>query len=285
MDPFGIQKGLLFLIGGAEDRKGEKIVLRTIVERTKASKIAIIPTASDYPQDVFRTYDDAFRALGVRNVDYLDIRYRDEADRREHLRIAQKADLVFFGGGDQVKLVEILNHTRLFFLINRRFETGDLHLAGTSAGATAAGNAMLYNGNHSGLCKGSVDFAKGFGFISGVAIDTHFSERGRLLRLSQFLINSPCQKGIGLDEDTCIMICPNLQFSVIGSGMVTVLNSTKISGSNYHTLSKGEKLRFNNMRLGMLPTGSMFSLRKWSIMSRVGINNQCRDSLARRVVN
>ncbi len=278
-------RGLLFLIGGAEERQGDKLVLKHLVDRTQANEIVIIPTASAYPQDIIRDYTDAFRNLGIRRITGLDIRYRDEADRDENLEAIEKADLIFFGGGDQVKLVDTLIHTQFVNLVKMRFESGDLHIAGTSAGATAAGNPMIYHGNHDGLIKGSVEHADGFGFIDGLAIDTHFSARGRLSRLSQFLISGNCRKGIGLDEDTGIMICPDSQFKVIGSGMVTVLNSSKLSGSNFNAVAPGDKLRFNNMRLGMLPHGSMFSLRKWAVMSRVGSRNRCAGPIFRLAAN
>jgi cyanophycinase len=269
------QRGLLFLIGGAEDRQGDKLVLKHLVDRTRATTLVVIPTASAYPLDINRDYTEVFSGLGINSIHCLDIRYRDEADRDENLEVLKKADLIFFGGGDQVKLVDTLIHTQFIELVRRRFETGDLHIAGTSAGATAAGNPMIYDGNHDGLIKGSVKHADGFGFIDGVAIDTHFFARGRLSRLSQFLISGLCQKGIGLDEDTGIMICPDSQLKVIGSGVVTVLNSSKLSGSNFTSAATGEKLRFNNLRFGVLPHGSMFSLRKWAIMSRVSSRNRC----------
>ena len=185
------------------------------------------------------------------------------------------ADLIFFGGGDQVRLVEILNQTRLIDLVRSRFETGGLHIAGTSAGATAAGNPMIFNGNHDGFAKGSVEYAEGFGFVDGVAIDTHFYARGRLARLAQFLISGYCQKGIGLDEDTGIMICPDFRFKVIGSGVATVVNSSSVSGTNFDSIQTGEALRFNNMRYGILPAGSMFSIRRWSVVSRISSKNRC----------
>lgn len=276
-----MQSGLLFLIGGAEDRQGDRMVLNHLVEQTQARHVAIVPTASNYPHDINCEYSDVFRSLGVAGITCLDIRHRDDADRDDRLNALRKADLIFFGGGDQVKLVNTLNHTQFIHLVKRRFEAGDLHIAGTSAGASAAGNPMIYYGNHHGLKKGSVKHADGFGFIDGVAIDTHFSARRRLSRLSQFLISGHCQKGIGLDEDTGIMICPDLQFKVIGSGMVTVLNSSKISGSNFHSVEKGAKLRFNNMRYGVLPAESMFNIRKWTVISRIGGGDQCADPVLR----
>jgi cyanophycinase len=108
---------------------------------------------------------------------------------------------------------------------------------------------------------------EGFGLIDGVTIDTHFSQRRRLPRLSQFLISGKCEKGIGLDENTGIMVYPNDQFVVIGTRMVTVLNSARITGSNYDAIGEGEQLRFNNMSVGFLPAGARFSIRKWAVLN------------------
>ncbi|MGD9310863.1 MAG: cyanophycinase [Desulfosarcina sp.] len=261
-----MSKGLLFLIGGAEDRQGDKWVLRHLVQRTRASNIVIVPTASAYPRDISCDFTDAFGDLGIDHIACLDIRSPHEADREAHLRELETADVVFFSGGDQVKLVNTLMHTRFIDRVRQRFEAGELHVAGTSAGATAAGNPMIFHGNRSGLKKGTVKHADGFGFIDGVVVDTHFTKRRRLFRLSQLLLSGRCQKGIGLDEDTGILIGPDHQFEVIGAGMVTVLNSTSVSGSNFRKAENGDMLRFNNMRLGMLPPGSRFSIHKWSVI-------------------
>ncbi len=263
-----MKKGNLFLIGGAEDREGSKQVLKHLVDDTRPTTIIVIPTASAYPNDVYRSYADAFRDLGVQEVECLDIRYRDETDRRENFDVVERADLIYFGGGDQVKLVDVLNGTRLFDRIRARFESGRMHIAGTSAGAAAAGNPILYKGDRRGFKKGSIEFSEGFGFVDGVAIDTHFSARRRLSRLCQLLVSGHCRRGIGLDEDTGIMINANHHFTVIGSGMVTIVNSTHVSGSNYRSISNGQKLRFNNMHVGFLPAGTRFSLKRWSILSR-----------------
>lgn len=258
--------GLLFLIGGAEDRQGDKQVLRQLVDRTRARRIVIVPTASAYPKDASCDFTEAFTDLDVADVACLDIRYRDEADRDGHLDLLKRADVVFFSGGDQVKLVNTLKQTRFIDLIRARFNAGKLHVAGTSAGATAAGNPMIYYGNRNGLKKGTVKHADGFGFIDGVAIDTHFSARKRLSRLSQFLISGNCPKGIGLDEDTGIVIDAQRRFDVVGSGVVTVLDGAAVTDSNFHRVQKGDPLRFANMRLGVLPAGSRFSIREWAVI-------------------
>lgn len=271
------QKGNLFLIGGAEDRKGDKVVLKHLVEQTTPENIIIIPTASSHPRDVGRCYSGTFMDLGVKFVQCLDIRYHEEANKIENIEAIEKADLIFLGGGDQAKLVDTLKHTKLFNRMKYRFESNNLHIAGTSAGASAIGNPIFYNGDRKGFIKGSIDISEGFGLIDGVAVDTHFSTRHRLDRLCQFLIGGKCRKGIGLDEDTGIMIYPNLHFKVIGTGMVAVVNSANASGSNYLAARNGDKLKFNNMRVGYLPPGSRFSIKKWSIVKSTTYSHKKLD--------
>jgi len=263
------QKGNLFLIGGAEDRKGDKVVLKQLVEQTVPENIIIIPTASSYPRDIETCYTRTFKDLGVKSVQGLDIRSRDEADRCENLEAIEKADLIFLGGGDQAKLVDTLKQTKFFNRIKSRFESDNLHIAGTSAGASAIGNPIFYNGDRKGFIKGSIDMSEGFGLIDDVAIDTHFSARHRLARLCQFLISGKCRKGIGLDEDTGIIVYPNLHFKVIGTGMAAVVNSAHASGSNYLMARNGDSLKFNNMRVGYLPSSTLFSIKRWSIIKSI----------------
>lgn len=260
------KQGLLILIGGAEDRKDEMIVLRKVVEKTRAKNIVIIPTASYYTREVGESYYDAFRRLGVESIEILDIRYDDEADREEYHEKLEKANLVYFGGGDQTKLVKTLIQSRLFAKIKQRFNEGTLHIAGTSAGAAAASDPTTYDGDYQGFCKGTVQFTKGFGFIDDVIIDTHFLARERIPRLVQFLISAQHTKGIGIDEDTGIVIYPDYRFDVIGTGMVTIINTDKVTGSNYQQLKEKDIYSVNNVRIGFLAPGTTFSLRRWSIL-------------------
>ena len=261
-----MRRGYLFLIGGAEDKKDGRNVLKHILSETRAGEITIIPTASAYPRDVHRCYDDALRSLGTTATRCLDIRNEGEADTEENLKAVEEADLIYFSGGDQVRLVSNLIRTKLLRRIRQRYEAGELHIAGTSAGAAAAGNPMIYNGDYKGFRKGSIQSSQGFGLVDGITVDTHFLKRRRLSRLSQFLISGRCEKGIGLDENTGIMIYPNHQFVVIGTGMVTVMNSARVTGSNYHQIGNGDTLSFNNMSIGFLSPGTRFSIKKWAIL-------------------
>ncbi len=257
---------MLVLIGGSEDKRDRKLVLEHLVNKTRTKNIVIIPTASYYSRDVHESYCNAFKDLGVERVETLDIRYQDEADREEYHNKIEEADLVYFGGGDQTKLIRTLQHSELLQKIKTSFLNHNLHIAGTSAGAAAAGNLTIYDGDYQGFNKDAVSSMQGFGFIDDLIIDTHFLARERIARLTQFLISGQSTRGLGIDEDTAIIIDPDHRFEVVGSGMVTVINSDKITGSNYQQINEKEVFTVNNVRIGFLAPGTTFSLKRWSVL-------------------
>jgi len=278
-------RGLLILIGGAEDKKDEKIVLKRILAETQAKKVIIIPTASSYPRDVFNNYEDAFKALNVNEVINFDIRNNYETEREDYYKHLETADLVFFGGGDQTILVPAFLNTKLYAKILERFNSGSLHIAGTSAGAAAASDPMLYDGDNKGFSKGAVSLAEGFGLIQEITVDTHFLQRERISRLSQILVSGKSSKGIGLDEDTGIIIYPDNKFEVIGSGMVTLLNSASLTGSNYDYVENDDVLNFNNLRIGFLSAGAKFNMSKWAIIKTATQKKQINELFENLVYN
>ncbi|MBT3208830.1 MAG: cyanophycinase [Bacteroidetes bacterium] len=256
----------LILIGGAEDKRKDKLILKAIIKITKAKNIAIIPSASTYSRDVLDSYSNTFRDLKVKHIERLDIRYRDEVDRKENFEMIDRADLVFISGGDQYRLAKIFNGSKLLQKIFERFYAGTLPIVGTSAGAAIISNPMIYDGDYEGFCKGTVVSSPGFGLLEGITVDTHFTQRSRIARLSQFLLTGKSFKGIGIDEDTAVIIYPNLRMEVIGSGIVTILNSDKITFNNYESLEDYQKFSTNNLRLGYLAPGTFFSLKKWAVL-------------------
>jgi len=262
-----MKQGLLILIGGAEDRKHDKKVLKTVLEKTNAKRIAVIPTASSYQREVYNVYRNAFRDLGADIVYDLDIRYSNEADRDENLKVLDDIDLLFMSGGDQTKLADVFLGTKFYDEIKKRFLSGKLHIAGTSAGSAVVSNPMLFDGDYKGFIKESINTAEGFGLLPTITVDTHFLQRERIARLSQFLASGKSNKGIGLDEDTAIIIYPNFKFEVVGSGMVTVMHSGRLTGNNYSKIEKNEIINFNNIRIGFLSEGGKFNLKRWTILS------------------
>jgi len=256
----------LILLGGAEDKKGEKLVLKTILEITKAQNVVIIPTASFYPHEVSQNYLEAFSKLGLRNIDIFDIRLEDEADREMYFEKIEHADLVYFSGGDQVKLVETLIKTKLLEQIRQRFLNKKLSIVGTSAGAAAAGNPMIYDGDYKGFNKGSVSSSIGFGFMKDITIDSHFISRGRTPRLIQFLLTGRSNKGIGLAEDTGVYISSDKKMTVFGTGMVTLVSIGKEHYSNYQEVNDGDLYTACNLNMSFLAPGSKFNLSSWSVV-------------------
>jgi cyanophycinase len=258
------KKGYLVLIGGAEDKRNNKLILKRTVEINNAKSVSVIPTASNYPAGLAEDYQYAFRDLGAENVYNIDIRERSDADKTDFLENIKMSDLIFFTGGDQARLVNTLKGTKILDLIFDKFLKG-CTIAGTSAGAAAAGDPIFYDGDYEGLKKGSIRISDGFGFIKNVTIDTHFVNRGRLGRLTQFLCTGKSTRGIGLGEDTAIIIYPTDYFEVIGSEMVTVLSTDAVSYNNYDEISEGDPIIIDGLNVGFLQQGSIFNLKEWKI--------------------
>ena len=259
-----LNTGHLVLIGGAEERRGDMMVLRRIVEIDGARSVVVIPSASGYPRDLAEMYQRAFSEIGVPSIAVADVRYRDEADRDEYVAMVRTADVVFFTGGDQVKLVEVLDGSRMLQQIWSRFWRGAT-VAGTSAGAAAASDQMIFDGDGSGLKKGSVRTARGFGFLEGITVDTHFIARGRIHRLAQLLSRGENSRGLGLAEDTAVLIAPGGLCEVIGASPVTVLEAADRATTNYDEVVDDELLTVDGLRLGFLAPGTRFNLRSWRV--------------------
>lgn len=257
----------LVLIGGAEDKTDRLEVLSKVAACANYKNIVLIPTASQYPQEAESHYRDAFRKLNVENFVCLDIRYEDECDKEEHLNAIRQANLVFFSGGDQVKLVNTLKNSQLYQLILKRYKDLNLTIAGTSAGAAAASENMLFDGDYQGFIKGRVRHMSGFGFIDNVVVDTHFLNRERIPRLMQMLALGLETKAIGLDEDTGIFIDIHNRFEVHGSGMVTLLNAEEMTYNDYHEINENQTINVNNIKIGFLSRGSKFDLNNWCVTS------------------
>lgn len=268
------KKGYLVLIGGAEDRKGDKIVLQKLVNINKAKNVAVIPTATSYPTACGEDYHKAFKGIGVDTINVLDIRKPEEADTPENFKHIEHADIIFFTGGDQVKLVDVLGNTELIEVIKKAFMNGTT-IAGTSAGAAAASNPMIYDGDTQGLIKGAVSMGKGFGFIKNTTIDTHFVARGRIGRLTQFLFAQNVKRGIGIGENTACIIAPNNIFEVVGTGIVSVVDSSNITYSNFNIIANNERLSINGLKVGFLQAGCIFNMNKWDVECCDPINALC----------
>jgi cyanophycinase len=274
-------RGKLIIIGGAVDKGSfsekefdkdvskninffEKGILKRIINESKHkvnSRIEIIPTASSIPQEVGAEYVKALRYLGAENTDVLNIENREQANDKEVLDRLKAADVVMFTGGDQLRLTSILGGTKFHDMLLDKYQNENFVYAGTSAGAAAASNNMIYQGSSSeALLKGEVKITSGLSFINNVVIDTHFVKRGRIGRLFQAVVSNPRMLGIGLGEDTGLLITNNNKMEAIGSGLVIIVDGREIKETNLTEVSLGEPISINHLVTHVMSMHDIFDL-------------------------
>ncbi|WP_013321295.1 cyanophycinase [Gloeothece verrucosa] len=254
-------KGQLIIIGGAEDKQGDCKILREFVRNSGGvdAKIVIMTVATELPREVGDDYIRIFERLGVDDVRVADTVVRDDADSPNILEAIDRATGVFFTGGDQARIIEILKDTKIHKKLQQRYEEG-LVVAGTSAGASMMSDRMILEGDSETHPRIEiVDLDAGMDFLSEVIIDQHFAQRGRLGRLLAAVARHPELIGIGIDENTAIVV-KNHQLQVIGEGSCTVVDLQPASHNNIKQLLKDEGLALCDVGLHILPDGYGFDL-------------------------
>ncbi|HBM16670.1 MAG TPA: cyanophycinase [Lentisphaeria bacterium] len=254
-------KGKLIAIGGNEDKNDEMKVLRRVVDEAKGKEtvVELITTASDYPRWMSETYETAFKRIGINLFDYIDVSSRSQADDKKYEERLNEADLIFFTGGDQLRLSSVLKDSLMLETIQRRLLEGAV-VAGTSAGASAISDLMIYEGNGAwGLVKGSISMGPGLGFISNLVIDTHFVTRNRFGRLFQVASAHESILGVGLSDDTGIIIDNDEVFEVFGNGLVVVVDNGHLKDTNISRIEKGDLLSVENLHVHVLGEGYKYN--------------------------
>ncbi|MHC2990130.1 cyanophycinase [Pontibacter sp. HJ8] len=271
-------KGVLLAIGGRED-KGEKElsdeqskntdfeseeILKYFIDELKGNDpmVLVVPTASTVPDAISKDYIKVFNKLGVGQVEILDIRTRADAQDPENYKLVERAAGIMFTGGDQLRLTAILGGSPVLQLMKERYTYDEgLIIAGTSAGATAMSTPMIYEGEtQGGYIKGDVRITTGLEFLKNVAIDTHFIQRGRIIRISQCIATNPGCIGIGLEEDTAICVTKGNEIKVLGTGLVTIVDGTGITETNIHEIKTGQPFSVRDMRVHLLAAGDRYTL-------------------------
>ena len=249
--------GRLLIIGGGEDRQDHKDVLERFVALAggPASRIAVITAASKVGEKLWDIYDAAFEALGVEQRSAIHIDSRSAANDPDTAAAIAACGGIFLTGGDQKRLLALVGGTAAEAAMHAALSRGAC-VAGTSAGASAMSAHMLAHGrNEITPEKGSVGLGAGFGFIQRVIVDQHFSERHRLPRLLTAVAQNPSLIGIGIDEDTALLIEAGCAIEVVGAGTVTVVDGRSMV-SNVADVRHHAVPEMLNVRLHILPAGA-----------------------------
>ncbi|MEA2528270.1 MAG: cyanophycinase [Thermomicrobiales bacterium] len=262
-----ICQGPVMPIGGAEDLSGEGEVLKRFLELAggKRAQIVVIPTASEDPQRSGEGYAELFREMGAKESAWLDVQRRADANGERAIEMLAAATSIFITGGDQARLVALLGGTRAMECTRLRNAEGVV-VAGTSAGASIVASHMLLSGTGIGgnssdaaARRGLVEVVAGFGLLQDVIVDQHFSERGRMGRLLSVFAANPGLIGVGLDEDTAVLVSRDGVLETLGSGMVTIIDGRNAT-SDYFEREMGEVLTVCNSSLHVLGPGRRFDL-------------------------
>jgi cyanophycinase len=255
-------RGTLIIIGGSE-RGGEQEILYEVAKRAhrkQGRRLLLVTVASREPEESVKEYKKIFRDLGVTNMDVVNVRSRDDAFDEKHVEKCHGSPVIFFTGGDQLRITSQIGDTPLYQCFHHIFTEGGV-IVGTSAGAAAMPETMLVSGQGEDSSQMSaIGMAPGLGLLKGATIDTHFAERGRLSRIVGAVAQNPRNIGIGIDEDTAIIVKGNESFRVLGKGAVYIVDGT---GLSYSSLSEGRPegvMSVHNLKLHVLAEADRFDL-------------------------
>lgn len=280
-------KGKLIAIGGAEDKgtEAEKLlaihhnlnffelgILRRIVEEAGGimARIEVITTASMIHFEVGNNYIEAFGRIGCTNIGVMHIRTREDVQNEEYIDRIENCNAVMFTGGNQMRLTSIFGGTQLLRIIQNRYRNELFIVAGTSAGAMAMSNTMIYDGDATKAhLKGEVKITTGLAFMDKVIFDSHFEKRGRFVRLSQAVGANPSCIGIGLGEDTGMLITEGNKMEAIGSGLVIIIDGHEIRHSNIADIPEGNPLSVENLRVHLCAKGNGFLVYERKFVERM----------------
>jgi cyanophycinase len=278
-----IPKGKLFIIGGAEDKAGEdspdmlrynkeaehfEVLKKLLPENRCDMVIEVITSASEMPGEVRKTYSKALKEIGYSDVGYIHIETKDQAHDPKNIKRLEKAATILFSGGDQFHLTSLLGGTPVEEILHNRYENDkEFIVAGTSAGAMAIGDIMIREGGKNEvLIDTDIKTVAGFKLLKGCIVDTHFIKRCRFGRLSHSIIINPGLLGIGLGEDTALLIKNGNEATCYGSGMVVIIDGKEITKTNIADAESGCPVYVENLKVHLLVKDCRFSIQERKLM-------------------
>ncbi len=253
------------VIGGAEDKLGKRRVLAEFVERAggERARIAVVPTASSLGPEIVDVYAAVFAKLGAAEVWGARPEDRAQAADPDVVGLLDDATGIFMTGGNQLKLSTVVAGTPFGEAIRRAHARGAA-VAGTSAGASIQSSHMVAFGPGGSTAKQRMtQVAAGLGLLEQCVVDQHFAQRNRYGRLLMIVAQSPQLLGIGVDEDTGLVVTPSTDGHVVGEvvgrGAVTVLDGSAMV-TDAHAVKEHRPVLASGVVLHALTAGSRFDL-------------------------
>jgi len=253
--------GHLLVIGGAEDKFNERRILKKFLSLAGGEKaeVLIVPVASDFPEFAADIYTQAFRNLGVANPRVLRATSRQDIFHADPEELLGNVTGVFITGGDQMRLVSLLGGTKFAEKLRNMVRNTDIVVAGTSAGAAGMSTSMIVRGEStSHPHKNSVRLSPGLGFLKNIIIDQHFTERGRISRLITAVSYNPYNLGIGIDENTAIILNGEGTMEVYGAGSVTIVDGSGITYNEIAEVDEFQPFSVCGVQLHVLRDGLIY---------------------------
>jgi cyanophycinase len=272
-----VPAGILLVIGGAESKGKDPEnhaapegyqpleILKCFTEllRSKDPCIEVITSASGESAESIRQYKRLFKKLGIEKIGHIHHKNRKDALDDDLEQRVKEADGFFIAGGDQLLLTSLYGGTPFLTMLKEKYINEKVVIAGTSAGAMALSTPMIYAGSkEEEEITTEIKITTGLEFLKDVCIDTHFVHRGRLVRLAQVVASNPTSIGIGIDEDTALIIRNGLEAEVKGSGIVIVLEGFDISYTNLNGKPDEPPISIRDLKLHLLAPGDKYNLRQ-----------------------
>lgn len=272
-----VPKGILLVIGGAENKGEEEAskketpsdfirleVLKMFVKLAgkKSPDIEVVTSASTEGKASFYEYRKVFEDLKVTNIGHIHHLTRKEVlEDATLLERTKKVDAIFFAGGDQLKYTALYGGTAFLTLLKERYIREHVVVAGTSAGAMALSTPMIFAGNEEVQeLGGAIKVTTGFEFLKDVCIDTHFVHRGRFVRMAQVIVTNPNCIGLGIEEDTAVLVRNGLEAEIIGTGTVIVMEGFDIEETNIEDFGSKKPITIRGLKMHILSEGTTYRI-------------------------
>lgn len=259
----------LIPIGGNEEKSANSEIFKEMVELAGGHKarIVVVPTASEVPSERARVYQNLFAAFNPKSIHVVHIGERPDAGSSKLIKIIGEATLFMFGGGDQLRLSSLIGGTPLHQALLERYKSGECVIAGTSAGAAVIPEIMIFQNNKfRSFRKGGTEMTKGLGLIQDTIFDTHFTQRSRISRLVNAISTNPALLGLGIGENTGLLIKDETTAKVIGTGTVIVMDGSAIKINHIGYAKNGEPFGLTNMTYSILTSGMVYDLKRRTVI-------------------